>query len=474
MTILNDIVTVRRGDLPGIAHQLRQCGITDENDLTVSQRSLYDALVQPGPLRAVMECKAASPSLGVIATNFDPVALARVYSSHSAAISVLCEPHRFAGSYAHLAAVAATSHLPVLCKDFIVDRVQLLAARYYGADAALLMLSVLSDAEYAELAGVADRLGLDVLTEVASESELQRSVELGAKIIGINHRDLHDLSIDLDRSGRLAPLVPEGTAVIAESGLGSRAELGLVGPRVHGVLVGSSLSGAADPDARVRELCYGLTKVCGLTDVDSALVAAAAGASFGGLIRVPTSPRFVTAGQAHQIMAEVPRLRYVMVTTKTDPTQIARQAAELPGLHAVQLHAAPANDTELATRLRDLLPAKVALWRAVDMLNTPTSSQFAELGRCYDRLVLDRGPGGTGTTFDWSALSAVPAEVRAKALLAGGLSAANAAAALATGAAGLDFNSGLETSPGSKDPARIRDALAACLPANLTTRCKDH
>lgn len=170
-----------------------------------------------------MECKSASPSLGMIREQYHPGDLARIYSRLAAGISVLCEPDRFRGDYDHLTTVASSTHLPVLCKDFIIDEAQVYAARYFGADAILLMLSILDDATYRQLAGLADRLGLDVLTEAISAEEMARARALGAKIVGINHRNLHDLSIDLTRSAELNRLAPENAVVIAESGIRDNA-----------------------------------------------------------------------------------------------------------------------------------------------------------------------------------------------------------------------------------------------------------
>ncbi|HKM24498.1 MAG TPA: bifunctional indole-3-glycerol phosphate synthase/phosphoribosylanthranilate isomerase, partial [Corynebacterium sp.] len=217
-TVLESIVEGRRGHLPEIRDRIAH---VDLASLTPSTRSLYDALRADGRggNRFIMECKSASPSLGMIREHYEPGAIARVYSRYACGISVLCEPDRFGGDYDHLATVASTTHLPVLCKDFIIDEVQIHAARYFGADAILLMLSVLSDEEYTELASVAAKYNLDILTEVIDEEETERALRLGAKIIGVNHRNLHDLSIDLGRSGRLAELVPEDAVVVSESGI---------------------------------------------------------------------------------------------------------------------------------------------------------------------------------------------------------------------------------------------------------------
>ena len=145
--ILSEIVENRKRHLDDIRQRISH---VNYDTLRLSERSLFDALNAPGA-SYVMECKSASPSLGTIREDYKPGEIASVYSRYASAISVLCEPDYFGGDYDHLATVAATTHLPVLCKDFIIDEVQIYAARYYGADAILLMLSVLSDEGYAHL-----------------------------------------------------------------------------------------------------------------------------------------------------------------------------------------------------------------------------------------------------------------------------------------------------------------------------------
>lgn len=436
--VLDQIVASRRAQIPAIAE------LVAGKQLAPSTRSLGESLAQTGP-QFIMECKAASPSLGQIRGNYRPRDLAEVYSRYAAGISVLCEPTWFRGSYAHLAAVAATTHLPVLCKDFIVDEAQIRAARYFGADAVLLMLSVLSDAEYRALAGLAAKLNLDVLTEVVSEEEARRANALGARIVGINHRDLSDLSIDLTRSARLAPLL-DANVVIGESGIRSHQTVQSMG-FLDGFLVGSHLSGSEDVEGAVRSLVYGDNKVCGLTRLDDAQVAYAAGATYGGLILVPDSPRHVSRETCAEIMAAEPGLKYVAVarTPDIDPT----------GFHAIQLHSAHgslAEERELIDKARSL---GLQVWRAIDMTAPEGPGLAVALAPLVDKLVLDTGRGGTGQTFDWAR---IPAAVREKAMLAGGLNLENLAAALRTELP-LDLNSGLESAPGEKDPAALVHAF---------------
>lgn len=443
--VLNRIVERRRERLPELRERYAHLNTAQ---LPPSRRSLREALA-PGNA-FILECKSASPSLGAIRAEYRPHELARIYSRYGAAISVLTEPDHFGGSYAHLSAVALSTHLPVLCKDFIVDEVQILAARHHGADAILLMLSVLDDSDYRRLAALAHSLNLDILTEVSSEEEMSRAAALGAEIIGINHRDLRDLSIDLSRSAQLAPLAPAGALLVAESGLRDNGTVRRTAPHVQGFLVGSSLCSQPDVDRAARRLIYGEHKVCGLTTPEAAQVAAAAGAVYGGLIFASSSPRHLSVDTARTITGAAPELDYVAVYTGHDPAEAATLAAELP-LHSVQLHGG--QDDAFITALRERLPAGVQLWYALDM-----AAGQPRPGAAVDRFVLDSGAGGTGQVFDWAQ---IPDDLRDRALLAGGLNPSNARAALATGVPGLDFNSGLEREKGVKDAGLIARAFAA-------------
>lgn len=452
-TVLEDIVEGRRSHLEEIRARIAH---VDPATLTRSTRSLHDNLRADGRggNRFIMECKSSSPSLGMIREHYEPGAIARVYSRYASGISVLCEPDRFGGDYDHLATVASSTHLPVLCKDFIIDEVQIHAARYFGADAILLMLSVLSDEEYAALADVAARYDLDILTEVIDEEEVERAVRLGANIFGINHRNLHDLSIDLDRSARLAALLPDDAVVVSESGIRDAETVRRLGGHSNGFLVGSQLTSQPDVDLAARELVYGPNKVCGLTSPTAAQAAAAAGAVYGGLIFDESSPRNVSRETAEQIIAAERGLKYVAVSRR------ASGFAELllDGVVAVQIHAPYQGSVEAERNLIAAVRAEVdcEVWRAVSMTSVDGEVATAIAGD-VDKLVLDSGEGGTGTTFDWAN---VPAEAKQRSLLAGGLSPDNIANALTVGCLGLDLNSGVEYPAGAGEWAGRKDAGA--------------
>ncbi|HAT6522223.1 bifunctional indole-3-glycerol-phosphate synthase TrpC/phosphoribosylanthranilate isomerase TrpF [Corynebacterium striatum] len=445
-TVLEGIVAKRRTHLPDIRERIAH---VDLQALPKSERSLYDAL--KGTNRFIMECKSSSPSLGLIREHYEPGNIARIYSRYASAISVLCEPDRFGGDYDHLQTVAMSTHLPVLCKDFIIDPIQVYAARYYGADAILLMMSIVDDETYAELKALADSLGMDVLTEAITKEEVDRAVAFGVDIIGINNRNLHDLSIDLTRSEQLAEYIPEGKIVVSESGIRDNQTVRRIGGHANAFLVGSQLTSQPDIDLAARRLVYGDNKVCGLTSWTAAQAARAAGAVYGGLIFEEASPRNVSRETAQDIIAHEPDLLYVAVSRRISNFE----ELALDGIHAIQLHAPYQGSVEAERALiEEARKHSNHVWRAIDMTAPHAPELVAALADVADLLVLDTGSGGTGETFDWST---VPAGIPA--LLAGGLNLTNLEQALAVGTIGLDLNSGLET-PRGKDSGLIARAFS--------------
>lgn len=411
--------------------------------LQPATRHFYDAL--RGTRTAfILECKKASPSKGVIREDFDPAAIAGTYREYASAISVLTDEKYFQGDFAYLPIVSAAVPQPVLCKDFIIDPYQIWLARYYQADAILLMLSVLDDEQYRQLAAVAHSLNMGILTEVSNSDELERAIALEAKVVGINNRDLRDLSIDLNRTRELAPRLSHGVTVISESGIHNYAQIRELSRFANGFLIGSALMEEQDLLAGVRRVLLGDNKICGLTRAEDAQAAYQAGAIYGGLIFAAGSPRKIDSAQAHAIVAAA-SLRYVGVFRNAALGDVVTLAAEL-SLAAVQLHGD--EDRDYVATLRQALPASTQIWKAISVKDSLPARDWAHV----DRYVLDNGQGGSGQRFNWSLLQGEPLH---NVLLAGGLAADNCVEAAQLGCAGLDFNSGVESAPGVKDAAKI-------------------
>ncbi|EOL9019870.1 bifunctional indole-3-glycerol-phosphate synthase TrpC/phosphoribosylanthranilate isomerase TrpF [Cronobacter dublinensis] len=414
-----------------------------QNEIVPSARRFYDAL-QGARTAFILECKKASPSKGVIREDFDPARIAAVYKHHASAISVLTDEKYFQGSVEFLPIVSAIAHQPVLCKDFIIDPYQIYLARFYQADACLLMLSVLDDDQYRQLAAVAHSLSMGVLTEVSNEEELERAIRLEAKVVGINNRDLRDLSIDLNRTRELAPRLGHGVTVISESGIHTYSQVRELSRFANGFLIGSALMEHDDLETAVRQVLLGENKVCGLTRPQDAQSAWEAGAVFGGLIFVPSSPRAVTDEQARAVIDAAP-LRYVGVFRDAPLDDVAAKAQQF-ALSAVQLHGD--EDQTYISALRASLPSTTAIWKAQSVSHALPARNL----QYVDRYVLDNGQGGSGVQFDWSLLEGQSLN---DVMLAGGLGADNCVQAAQLGCAGLDFNSGVESAPGIKDSDKL-------------------
>ncbi|EKE84314.1 bifunctional indole-3-glycerol phosphate synthase/phosphoribosylanthranilate isomerase [Idiomarina xiamenensis 10-D-4] len=328
---------------------------------------------------------------------------------------------------------------------------QIYLARYYGADAILLMLSVLDDERYQQLAAVASALNLDILTEVSNDQEMARAARLKATIIGINNRDLRDLSIDIERSQQLSEKAPAGALIVAESGYQNNHQIRTSAPFVDGFLIGSALAAQDDIDWACRALLYGEHKVCGIRQAATAHVAQAVGACYGGLIFAEQSPRCVSLEQARNIIAAEPSLRWVGVFNHGDVKQLLAVARQLP-LYALQLHGDwPAESFQA---IKQSLP-EIALWRALPVTAVPQLTQPE-----VDRYVLDNGAGGSGECFDWRYIAPLSAADKQRCQLAGGLNASNIDNALAQACAGLDINSGVERQRAEKDAARLSQVFA--------------
>ncbi|MBV8686416.1 MAG: bifunctional indole-3-glycerol-phosphate synthase TrpC/phosphoribosylanthranilate isomerase TrpF [Alphaproteobacteria bacterium] len=454
--VLGEIVARKRVD---VAERLRGIDLASlRARAEPTRRSLRAALARPGA-RFVMEVKRVSPSQGALRGSVDPAAMARAYRGAADAISVLTDGPYFGGSFADLEAVRREYDGPILAKDFVVDPRQVAEARLHGADAVLVILAVLGDAEAVEAIEEARRLGMDALVEAHDEAEVRRAVALGAPMIGINNRDLKTLKVDLAATERLARLVPAGTLVVSESGIADRADVARLAPHADAFLVGSSLMRAPDPGLAARALAFGRVKVCGLTDAGDAAIAAAQGASFAGMVMVPDTPRAVTVDEASPIAAAA-SIPLVGVFRDERPDRVAAAARRLD-LAAVQLHGE--EDGLYISGLRALLPEGTEIWAAgaVDR-DLPEPRPGADR-MLYDTKANGRS-GGTGVAFDWTRLEGRPD--LGTAVLAGGLSPANAAAAARVGAYALDVGSGVESAPGRKDPGKLQAFFEALrLPA---------
>lgn len=420
------------------------------SEVVPTKRDFEGALAATGT-QFILECKKASPSKGLIREPFNLDEITSVYKKYATCMSVLTDEKYFQGSYQYLEYVRSQVEQPLICKDFFIDEYQVYLARLSGGDAILLMLSVLDNEQYLALHKVADSLNMSVLTEVSNEQEVSRALALNASLIGINNRDLRDLSTDLATTERLRQLIPNDKVVISESGIYTHKDVKRLAPLCDGFLIGSSLMAERDLEAACRKVILGENKVCGLTRSQDAMAAYASGAVYGGLIFYPKSPRYVDIDCAKQVTQSAP-LAYVGVFVNAPLEQVVDYAQSLK-LAAVQLHGD--ENSEYIQTLRKQLPLGCEIWKAQAVkgeLPKPLEGVDRHLYDTYSK----NHKGGTGEAFDWSVLETATVPF----MLAGGLNPENIHAALYRGANGLDLNSGVETSAGKKCQTKLQNAFS--------------
>ncbi len=255
-TILDEIVASKRQEIDAARSRISEDTLRRQIASAPEPRDFLAALSVPGEVRLIAEVKKASPSRGVIRQDFDPVAIAVEYQQHGAAcISVLTDGPYFQGSFEYLRRVRAAVDIPVLCKEFILERYQLYQARSAGADAVLLIAECLDDAPLKDLHDHALELGMAPLIEFYETDNLQRVLAAGAKLVGINNRNLKTFKTDLLHTVELRPRIPDHCIVVGESGIRTRADVEMLGRAgVQAMLVGESLVASADIGAAVDAL----------------------------------------------------------------------------------------------------------------------------------------------------------------------------------------------------------------------------
>ncbi|KAJ3376008.1 bifunctional tryptophan synthase trp1 [Allomyces arbusculus] len=519
-TILERIYRQRRLDVaaaqqrPGQSlAQLRQLVAVGA---AASPVSFYDRLRNPPHAPAVMaEVKRASPSKGLIdGTANAPLQALEYARAGASVISVLTEPTWFKGDLADLQGVhnalltqMGDQRPAVLRKDFVFDEYQILEARLAGADAVLLIVAMLTDAELRQLITITRVLGMEPLVEVNSKDEMSRALQLGARVVGINNRNLHTFDVDMATTTTVAQGVPKDVIVCALSGIWGRKDVEpYLAGGVQAVLVGEALMRSSDKRAFVRDLwglpavhvpasprplTFPLVKICGVRTVEHAVAAARAGADFVGIIQVPGTKRYVDIATTRSIvqalhpnpptLPPVPRRADLVAAAagatnaETDaaasPSTWARVASEaLAGLLAAKRPlvvgvfqnqplveiARVVRETGIdVVQLHGDEPVEYATYLPVPVIKVTrvdTSKPAAVRDGPHHLALLDSAHGGSGKTFDWTVVPSLvahgegsPASERLPFLLAGGLNVNNVQRAIAaTRPFGVDVSSGIE------------------------------
>ena len=483
--ILSEIVDRKR---EGVARLRADPASQDFRDRALAMRanatphSLLRALIgtrSDPALKIIAEFKRRSPSAGTIRGDLSATDVAKRYERGGAcAISVLTDEQYFGGSIADLGAIRARTDLPLLRKDFIIDKIQIYEAAAAGADAVLLIAGALDDVALAKLRATAeDELGLDALVEVHTSEELRRAVRAGARIIGVNNRDLRTFRTSLETSERLIAEAPPDRIMISESGLKGASDLRrLQTLGFRGFLIGEALMRASDPEAALRDFIASAEfptahsavatadaskgiqiKICGVTNSDDARACVELGADMIGFNFYPKSPRYIEPMVVRRIVDALPaRTCAIGIFVDQDPLEI-RKVAKTAGIRCVQLHghATPESCSELALE-----------FRVIRALSTDTRFEpehAAAFPNC-DVLIDAYDPelrGGTGHTCDWSAARSAT-RYTGFLILSGGLNAENVGSAItAVMPDAVDVCSGIESAPGVKDHRALKQFIGS-------------
>ena len=431
----------------------------------------FEAALRQQDFNFICEVKKASPSKGIIAEHFPYLDIAKEYEvAGAAAISVLTEPDFFKGDKKYLQEIASTVKIPVLRKDFIIDEYQIYQAKVWGASAILLICACLDVPTLTKFHELADSLGLSSLVEAHDEHEVQMAIDCGARIIGVNNRNLKDFTVDVQNSVRLRNLVQDDVIFVSESGLETPEDIQVLRDNNIGVaLMGETFMRSPNKVEKLAYL-YGPTyytpkvKMCGISKVETIPAIVDAKPDYMGLVFAP-SKRQVTVDQAKILVEELHRgyakkygsdtehdkngtIKTVGVFVNETVENLVTIANEA-NLDAVQLHGD--EDEAFIQSLKER--TNVEVWKAVQIRSAADAEAWIDSSA--DMLLFDAyhkdERGGTGEVFDWSCLD----EFERPFMLAGGIDSTNVARAIRTVRPyGIDISSGIETD-GVKDDEKI-------------------
>ena len=432
----------------------------------------FEAALRQQDFNFICEVKKASPSKGIIAEHFPYLDIAKEYEvAGAAAISVLTEPDFFKGDKKYLQEIASTVKIPVLRKDFIIDEYQIYQAKVWGASAILLICACLDVPTLTKFRELADSLGLSSLVEAHDEHEVQMAIDCGARIIGVNNRNLKDFTVDVQNSVRLRNLVQDDVIFVSESGLETPEDIQVLRDNNIGVaLMGETFMRSPNKVEKLAYL-YGPTyytpkvKMCGISKVETIPAVVEAKPDYMGLVFAP-SKRQVTVDQAKTLVEELHKqytkrynngaeqsnndeIKTVGVFVNETLDNLVSIATET-NLDAVQLHGD--EDEAFIQSLKER--TNVEVWKAVQIRSAADAEAWIDSSA--DMLLFDAyhkdERGGTGEVFDWSCLD----EFERPFMLAGGIDSANVARAIRTVRPyGIDISSGIETE-GVKDDEKIK------------------
>lgn len=457
-TILQEIFEAKR---LRVEKRRRDVDLSELKDICIRTREkvekhrLKKVLEAPG-INIIAEIKRASPSKGIINDTIDVAGTARAYERGGArAVSVLTEEDYFKGSMNDLLTVRDSVSLPILQKDFIFDEFQIYEAAAAGADAVLLIVAMLDDETLAHLHRMAEQLGIDSIVEVHGEAEMARATAIGARIIGVNNRNLKTFDVSLGVSHDLIEGAPDGAIMIAESGLKTKDDIqALRRCGYRGFLIGETLMRSGDPETTLNALArVTRVKICGITNFEDADFATRAGADALGFNFYEGSPRNIGVEKAAEIAGRLPADILKVGVFVNEDIKTILEIVSLVGLDATQLHGD--ESPKYVDSLRQNTSAEIIKAFRVSKGFQPEKVHEYHLNTILLDAYSPNGYGGTGETFDWEIARRVQ-ELVPKMYLAGGLSLDNIEDAIRrVRPFGVDACSSLEREPGIKNNFKV-------------------
>lgn len=460
--ILDEIAryTVERVESAKSRHSLEEVKkeayrVYEEQQKEGKENFLFEKKLREPEITFICECKKASPSKGIIAEDFKPLEIAAEYESAGAgAISVLTEPKWFMGKDSYLSEISHRVSIPCLRKDFVVDEYMIYEAKLLGASAILLICSITKEDKLKEYIKICDSLGLSALVEAHDEEEIEKAIAAGARIIGVNNRNLKNFTVDINNSRRLRALVPKEILFVAESGIKTKTDIDILkDAKVDAVLIGETFMRAKNKKAMIDEL-LGRTvipevKICGIKrDADVEIINELL-PEYAGFVFYGKSRRNVSYSEAERLRKKMDkRIKAVGVFVDTDIETITglfkKRIIDIAQLHGQE-------DDEYINKLRMLNPDM----KIIKAYIVHAEEDLKKAGESIaDYVLLDAGLGD-GKCFDWSLLT----NMNRQFFLAGGLNVTNVKEAVKRfHPFAVDISSAVETE-GVKDYTKIKQFI---------------
>lgn len=452
MSILSKIIKYKKKEIAKNKKGKPLSGFV--NELKPSRRDFKKAISQKG-INLIAELKKMSPSAGVINKNFDIEQIIKIYNKYASAISVVTDKHFFGGSLDNLKKAKTLSNLPLLRKDFIIDEYQIYEARSAGADAILLIASVLPQEKISNFIKLAKKYKMSSLVEIHNIKELKKVLIAKAEIIGINNRNLKNFKINLGTTLNLAKYIPGNKIIVAESGIQNYGDIVNFNNNVNAVLAGTSILKNNNIEHNIKNLLSPQIKICGFKQLKHATSAVKAGADFLGFIFVEGRSRYIAPKKAKIIIQKIrkksPAIKMVGIFQDENLNKVNEIVNSL-NLDFAQLHG-----NESPAYCKNVIKPVIKVIK-IDNIKTQIIQILNQYNKNIASFLFDASEGGSGKKFDWNLVKNISKNYPI--ILAGGLNSKNIKQAIQIVQPHIvDVSSGVENKNGDKNIKKIKEFI---------------